>query len=61
METVTTRSLDRYDLRWLTDVRPTCVFEEFFDAVKSYWNGEMTESPKIEYLFSGKYMLKEMV
>lgn len=61
VETVTTRSLDRYDLRWLTDVRPTCVFEEFFDAVKSYWKGEMTESPKIEYLFSGKYMLKEMV
>ena len=60
VEIVETRTLDRYDLRWLTDVRPTCVFKEFFDAVNSYWKGEMTDNPKIEWLFSGKYLLKEM-
>lgn len=60
VEIVETRSMDYYDQRWLTDLRPTCIFKECFDAVKSYWGGDMTEDPKAEILFSGKYVLKDL-
>lgn len=60
VEIVEQKSLDRYDQSWLTDLKPTCIFKECHDAVMSYWKGEMTDHPKIEYLFSGKYVLKEM-
>lgn len=60
VEIVETRSLGRYDLRWLTDIRTTCIYKEFLDAVQNYWKGEMTEHPKVECLFSGKYVLKEL-
>lgn len=60
VEIVETRSLDRYDSRWLTDLRASCIFKECLDAVKNYWKGEMTEHPKMEILFSGKYILKDL-
>ena len=60
IEIVEQRSLDRYDQSWLTDIKPTCIFKECEESVKNYWKGEMTEHPKIEYLFSGKYFLREL-
>lgn len=60
VEIVETRSFDRYDQRWLTDIRTNCVFVECLEAVKNYWKGEMTDYPKIECLFDGKYVLKEL-
>lgn len=59
-EFVETRSLDRYDLGCLSDIRPTSIFKECQDAVMNYWNGEITDHPTVEYLFSGKYILKEL-
>ena len=60
VEIVEQRSLDRYDQRWLTDIKTTCIFKECHNAVTNYWRGVMTEHPKVEYLFSGKYILKEL-
>ena len=60
VEIVEQRSLGRYDQSWLTDIKPTCIFNECQDSVMSYWKGEMTEHPKVECLFSGKYVLKEL-
>ena len=57
VEMLKTENLERYDSRWLTDVRPSCIQSEFQTAVKNYWEGVMTQRPKIEYLFSGKYLL----
>lgn len=54
------RVLDRHDGRWLSDIRTTCLFKECFEAIKNYWEGKMTDNPKVEYLFSGKYTLKEL-
>lgn len=59
-EIVETRHIDRYDLRWLTDIRKTCIFKDCLDAVRNYWTGKMTKQPKIEIVFSGKYILKEL-
>lgn len=60
VEIIETRSMDRCDLRWLTDLKPTCLFAECQEAITNYWKGEMTSHPKIEILFSGKYVLKEL-
>lgn len=60
VEIVETISLDRYDQRWLTDIKNTCICKECEDAIKNYWQGLMTDHPKVEYLFSGKYILKEL-
>ena len=57
VEMLETEQMDRYDSRWLTDIKPSCIQSEFMAAVKHYWEGEMTQRPKIEYLFSGKYLL----
>lgn len=59
-EIVETRHLDRYDQRWLTDIRTTCIFKDCQDAIRSYWEGKMTEHPKVEIVFSGKYILNEL-
>ena len=60
VEIVETRSMDRYDRHWLTDIKPNSIFKECLDAAKNYWSGEMTKHPDVEYLFSGKYVLKEL-
>ena len=57
---VETRSIDRYDGQWLSDIKPTFIFKECLDAIKNYWSGSMTSNPKAEYLFSGKYLLREL-
>ena len=55
-----TRNIEKYDGRWISDIRETCIFSEFLNASKSYWEGKMTDNPQIEYLFSGKYILKDI-
>lgn len=60
VEIVEERSLGRYDRRWLDDIRSTCLFKECMESVMNYWEGKMTPNPKVEYLFSGKYILREL-
>lgn len=60
VEIVETRSLDSYDSQWLADIRSNCIIKEAFNAAKNYWDGKMTQNPKTEILFSGKYILKEL-
>lgn len=48
VEMLESEQMDRYDSRWLTDIKPSCIQSEFMAAVKHYWEGEMTQRPKIE-------------
>lgn len=59
-ELVETNCVERHDMGWLTDIRPTCIFKEFVEAIKNYWEGNTSPNPKTEWLFSGKYILREL-
>ena len=59
-EIVETRSMERHDERWLSDVGMNCIYSECLEATNNYWEGKMTQNPQVEYLFSGKYILKTL-
>lgn len=60
MKIVEKHMLDRYDAGWYTSLSPTDVYADYVFAAKSYWAGEMSANCKMESLFSGKYILKEL-
>lgn len=57
---VETRKIEFHDMRWIDNIPLDCTFEEFCKFAQSYWNGDLTENPTIEYLFSGKYKLSSI-
>lgn len=54
------RSLDRYDASWLQQLTPVNIYTDYYNAIKSYWSGKISENRKLEWLFCGKYSLKEI-
>lgn len=59
VELINTKSLEKYDMKWLDNVPTNCTFEEMVQYALSYWEGKMTSIPIAEYLFSGSYILKK--
>lgn len=55
-----TRTIEAHDMRWINNIPEDCRFAEFCEYAKSYWEGELTDVPIMEYLFSGKYRLQQI-
>ena len=60
VRTVEVRSLDRYDVQWLTALTPGHICNDYFRGADNYWSGRQSASPKAEILFSGKYVLQKL-
>ena len=54
-----TRSLNKYDGNWYYSLGPRDIFNDYMRSAKKYWSGKISDNPRIEYQFSGKYSLKE--
>lgn len=57
VEIIETYNMQRYDMNWLDQVPTDCTYSEMHQYAANYWSGKLTDTPTIEYLFSGKYRL----
>ncbi len=60
LEITETRSLKKYDGNWYYSLTPRDIYNDYMRSAKQYWSGKMSDNQKIEYQFSGKYILKEL-
>lgn len=59
VDLIETRRHERYDAGWLDVVPTDGTLDECFQCARKYWEGEFTDNPNPEYLFSGQYRLSK--